>query len=178
MNDLKMPLAVLKPAMPLDAVIKPVDVGSLIYDINTSFNPLSSGFIFDYQVSEVRDGYVFLSLAVPEGMTNAFSAILQGMGGLFKFLDMKAKVKAAEKKAQARNVDPVAIAAREKSRAQFTKLCCSHYDKFIDAGHPVKDAIRLTNSALKAQEHPWAAYETVKLELQKAGRFRKKKEVN
>lgn len=161
----------------LAATAKPLDVGSLIYDAHTSFNPLSKDFMFDLEVSEIRDGYVVLSLALPEGMTRVFVSMLESMSGLFRFMDHKIKVAASVQKSQQRTIDP---AIRDHARDQqedFKKQACDLYDGFIAAGHSSAEALKLSNSALKAKNHPWASYDVIKSLIRSTGRFRKKKGV-
>ncbi len=154
-----------------------MDFGSLIYDTRTSFNPLSSQFMFDLDVSEVRDGYVVVSLAMPQGMTGAFAALLESAGALFKFMDMKVKTAAVVENVRKRMVDPVAKADADQARKEFTAEACSLFDSFVSQGHATSEAIRRTNLALKAKSHPWASYEIVRKLIGTTGRFRKKKGV-
>ena len=162
----------------MQAVSPPkLDVGALIYDTHTSFNPLSKEFMFDFEVSEIRDGYVVLSLALPEGMTRVFVAMLESMSGLFKFMDRKVKVAAAVEKSHQRTIDPAVKAHTDKAREDFKNKVCDLYDGFMVGGHSSAEAVKLTNSALRANNHPWTGYEVVKSLIGSTGRFRKKKEV-
>lgn len=155
-----------------------LDVGSLVYDTHTSFNPLSKEFMFDFEVSEIRDGYVVMSLALPEGMTRAFVAMLESMSGLFRFMDQKVKVAAAVQKSHQRTIDPAIREQVQDKQADFKKQACDLYDGFIAAGHSSAESVKLSNLALKAKSHPWASYEVVRSLIGSTGRFRKKKGVN
>jgi hypothetical protein len=154
-----------------------LDVGSLVYDTHTSFNPLSKEFMFDFEVSEIRDGYVVLSLALPEGMTRVFVSMLESMSGLFKFMDRKVKVAAAVQKSQQRTIDPAIREHVQDKQADFKNQACDLYDGFLAGGHSSAESLKLTNSALKAKNHPWASYDLVKSLIGSTGRFRKKKGV-
>ncbi len=150
-----------------------LDLGSVAYDVRKSFNPLAAECLIDFEVSAIRDGYVVLSFALPEGMTRVFVAMLESMAGLFKFMDLKIKAKSAEVKA----IDPDRKEYVRKAREQFTTDVCKLYDLFIKEGQPVNKAVSLTNFALKEKEHPWANLETVRRTIGATGRFRTKRGV-
>jgi hypothetical protein len=154
-----------------------LDIGPIIFDTHTSFNPLSKDFMFDFEVSEIRDGYVVLSLALPEGMVRVFAAMLESMSGLFKFMDRKVKIAATVEKSRQRTIDPAIKAFNDKARQDFKDKVGSLYNGFLDQGHTSAEAVKLTNSTLKAKNHPWAGYEMVKSVLSSTGQFKKKKEV-
>lgn len=45
-----------------------IDIENVICDMNRLFNPLHKDFILDYKVQAARDGYVLLTIALPDGM--------------------------------------------------------------------------------------------------------------
>jgi len=151
----------------------PIDVERFLYDANSLFNPLHKDFILDYHVSSVKDGNVYLSLAMPEGMTRVFMSLLESLTGLFRVIDIKAVSKAAQVKC----IDPAEIMARKERQDDFQSAVCSVFDDLIRQGVSVKDAIKQTNSTLKAQGSPWATYEVVSSVLRSSRRLRKKKGV-
>lgn len=150
-----------------------VDIERVLFDANSLFNPLHKDFILDYHVSTVKDGYVYLSLAMPEGMTRVFVSLLESLTGFFRCINVKAMSKAAQVKC----LDPAEILARKERQDDFQSACCSVFDDLISQGVSVKDAIKRTNSTLKAQGNPWATYEVVSSVLRSAKRLRKKKGV-
>lgn len=152
------------PASPLS-----VDIDRVLGDLNSSFNPLHRDFLLDFHVSGARDGYVFLTIALPEGMTRVFVSMLESMAGFFRFIDIKSRSAMSQAKAH----DPGRRLAVEKSQADFQDQVCALFDDFTRQGHDRKTAVRLTNSALKGQNHPWASYETITQVLRSSGRFRK-----
>lgn len=83
---------------PLPVVPFSADVDRLLFDLNSAFNPLHSGCQVDFHVSAVRDGYVHLSVALPEGMTRAYVTLLESLGGLFRCIDTKSRSASAQSK--------------------------------------------------------------------------------
>jgi hypothetical protein len=150
----------------------PVDISRVMFDLNSTFNPLHPDCAVDFHVSGAKDGYVFLSIALPEGMTRAFVTLLESLVGLVRVIDVKSRAAIAQKKAAM--VDPAELKKREDRQAAFRKRVCSLFDDFIAEGLEVNDAVKRTNQALKAKNHPWATYEMVKSTLRASGRFRKK----
>lgn len=146
-----------------------VDIDRLLYDLNSTFNPLGRNPSLSFQVSRVQDGCVFLSVALPEGMTRAFVSFLESMQGLIRCIDIKSRAAAAEGKI----VDAAENERREDLQAAFREEVCSLFDGFISQGHESKEAVKLTNKALKGKNHPWANYEAVSSVLRAEGRFRK-----
>lgn len=85
---------------------------------------------------------------------------------------MEQKSKSAKAEAKAKVHDPVKIDRQKKFEADFVKKVLSTYDGFISQGIPVKKAISMTNSALKAKSHPWAVYHITFDTLRAYGRFK------
>ncbi len=149
----------------------PLDMGRILVDLNTSFNPLHPEFMLDYHVSEAREGYVYLSIALPEGMTKAFMTFLESMCGFFHFIDIKARSAVAVDKA----VNHADLAERQKAQDLFRLQVCDLFDSFTSQGIDTKSAVRLTNASLKAKNHPWASHAVILDVLRSAGKFRTRK---
>jgi hypothetical protein len=147
------------------------DVDRLTLDLNSAFNPLHPGCQVSFQVTGVKDGYVVLSVALPEGMTRAYVALLESLGGLFRCLDIKSRSAVSQVKAY----DLAERTAVSDRATAFSKKVVALFDDFIAKGNTVLDSTKLTNRALKAESHPWATYEVVAMVLRKAGKFRKKR---
>lgn len=151
------------------AALPSFDVGKLILNLNSAFNPLHHDCLVDYHIARVGNGYVHLTFALPEGMTRVFITLLESLSGLFRIIDTKTR----SVKAQGREIDLAERERVETAQTDFVDQACSLYDKFIEDRHPMNDAVKLTNSALKAMNHPWATYEVVLNTLRKAGKLRK-----
>lgn len=146
------------------------DVAGLVFSAASMFDPLRSEHLVDFQVSQVKDGYVFLTVALPEGITRPFIAMLDSMTHFMRFLDHKTKIAKAE--AKATTVDVKETERRNLAHDLFNKKVCKLYDGFIESGHSVPEAIKFTNSTLKAKKEPWASYTIVESVLRAQGRFR------
>jgi hypothetical protein len=151
----------------------PFDLDGVLCQLNSAFNPLHRDFMLDFHISGARDGYVYLSIALPEGMTRVFVSLLESLHGFARFMDIKARSAVSQDKAKF--VDHVELQRREKVHAEFSQQVCFLYDGFLGQGYPTKEAVKMTNSALKAKNHPWATHDIVLKVLRSAGRFRKKK---
>lgn len=147
------------------------DIQRILYDTNSTFNPLHQESLFECQPAGVLDGRVLLNIALPCDMTRFFLAFMESMTGFFRIMDLKARSAAA----QADCVDPVAIAARNDSKRKYVEQVCSVFDDFIASGHSLNDAVKRTNLALKTQNHPWATYSLVSSVLRSEGKLRKNK---
>jgi len=155
------------PALP--GMPSPIDIDRLLYDLNSTFNPLGRNPSLSFHVTGVQDGCVCLSVALPEGMTRAFVCLLESLQGLVRCIDVKSRAAAAEGKI----VDPSERERRERFQTDFRDEVCSLFDDFISQGHESREAVKLTNKALKVKNHPWATHEAVSSVLRAAGRFRK-----
>lgn len=147
------------------------DLERVTHELSTSFNPLHTEFRLSYQVIESRDGFNLVTLALPDGMTRAFITFLESMALVFRSIDVKSK----SAQAQAKIHDPEEIGKREQNHAEFVQVVCSLFDQFTSQGCTVNEAVKRTNSTLKAQSHPWACYDTVLNVLRKERRFRRRK---
>jgi hypothetical protein len=147
------------------------DIRRLIYDANTIFNPLHKESLFECKAVGVRDGFVLYNLALPCDMSRFFMSLMESMVGFFRVLDIKSRSAAAE----SRCIDPEVIEKRKKASREYTETVCSLFDGFVAEGRSMNDSIKLTNSALKAENHPWATYGLVSGTLRTAGKLRKNK---
>lgn len=145
------------------------DVERMMFNISGTFNPLHDEYALDYRVQRVQGGYVVLSIAMPEGMIKAFVSLLQSLHGFFRFAELKERVSKYEEKA----VSPAEVEKRRKNQTEFEQEVCRIFDELVGMGVDQKQAVKLTNQALKAQKHPWATHDTVTGVLRSAGRFRK-----
>ncbi len=146
-----------------------IDIENVICDMNRLFNPLHKDFILDYKVQAARDGYVLLTIALPDGMIKVFASMLESMSGFFHFMHIKSKSVKASNAA----FEPSEILRREQFHNDFLEKVCVLFDGFVQDGHSDKESVRLTNSAMKEQNHPWACYDTIMRLLRSTGRFRK-----
>jgi len=147
------------------------DFERVTHELSTSFNPLHSDYCLAYQVIESRDGFNLVTLALPDGMTRSFITFLESMALVFRSIE----VKSLSAKAQAKIHDPEEIGKRDQNHAEFVQVVCTLFDQFTSQGCTVNEAVKRTNSTLKAQSHPWACYDTVLNVLRKERRFRRQK---
>lgn len=145
------------------------DIEQVILDMNRTFNPLHKDFMLEYQVQAASNGYVILSIALPEGMIRVFTSMLESMSGFFRYMHIKAK----SAKASVNACQPSELQRREKLKAEYREQVFSLFDDFRMKGHTITESIKLTNSALKRVSHPWATYDIVSSTLRSSGRLRK-----
>lgn len=146
----------------------PVEYSLTLFDLASAFNPLRSGCLIDYQVTSVRDGVAIFSVAMPDGMVNAFASMLESQVELFKLIDNKQKVKAAESRVFSLD----ALNERQQYRDGYERLIVETFDRLFTSGVSRSDAISATNKSLKQQGHPWANYDNVQRVLRASGRMR------
>jgi hypothetical protein len=104
-------------------------------------------------------------------MTKAFVSFLESMTVFFRVLDIKSRSAAAQAKVHSsEEVGKVA-----DLQAAFREEVLSLFDGFVSQGLDAKEAVKRSNFALKAQNNPWATYETVLSVVRAAGRLRKKR---
>ncbi|MFQ5735456.1 MAG: hypothetical protein ACE5GY_01165 [Thermodesulfobacteriota bacterium] len=116
------------------------------------------------------NGMVEVSLTIPEGLLKSFTQLLGTLEGFFTHVSWKTHVA----KENARAYCAEEIEKRKRFTEDFTSEVLNIFDGLIKDGLPVKKAISATNRAMKEREHPYACYDLVYRELQKAGRFRRK----
>ena len=148
-----------------------VDTSRLVNDAASSFNPLHPGCLVDYHVSAPRDGFVMVTVALPDGMLRAFVALLDSLTGLVRFIDHKGRAAASS----ARAIDLDAVAERERVESEIRATVEKVFDGHREAGASVLDALKWTNRDLKAQGHRWASYLVVQSILSPSGRLRFKR---
>ena len=146
----------------------PVDSQRLVFDLSQTFNPLADGFGLDLQVSPARDGYVCVSVALPEGMTRAFVALLDSLHGLVRIVDGKSRAAFAGSRA----LDLSLIEERRQQRDSYTSRVCSLFDQLREQGQSMNEAVKAVNRQMKSERHPWATFDLVKEELRRNGRLR------
>ena len=154
------------------APVLEIDMAATLYDLTTSFNPLHKDALIDYQVRSINASQICMSVVMPKGMLIAFSTLLESMGGFFRVVSHRAKASEASRKVH----DLSAIEARDKHISSFTTDTLRIFDGFVRAGNDKKTAVRLTNSALKEQQSPYATLYIVEKVLRSAGRLRKNKQ--
>lgn len=146
-----------------------VDIEQVVFDMNRIFNPLHKDFILDYKVQASRDGYVLLTIAMPDGMTRAFASMLESMSVFFKYMQNRIKVD----KSVSSDIDSKELLRRQMNRDEFQDKVCQIFDSLLVQGHSTREAVRLTNVTLKEQDHPWACYDNVIQTLRSLGCLRK-----
>lgn len=156
---------------PIPAEFAVADINRLLFDLNSAFNPLHPGCQVDFHVSAVKDGYVFLSVALPEGMTRAYVTLLESLNGMIRCMDVKSRAVAAQSRVHDVNEreDIDARIAAHKAKV------VARYDGYIADGCDPAEATKRTNASFKCEKHPWASYEVTKQILREAGKFRKRK---
>jgi len=75
-----------------------VDIGRVINNLNSAFNPLHRDCQIDYKVAGAREGFICLLIVLPEGMTKAFISMLESMRGLFHCIDNKSRSAVAQER--------------------------------------------------------------------------------
>lgn len=155
----------------------PFDVSSVLYDANSAFNPLHNECLLDYQVADLRDGFVLVSIAMPEGMTKVFATMLESLSGFFRVLDRRSKSVAAEQRAYRQATCLDELERRQRLKDDFAILVLNLFDQFRASGLNANEAVRRTNLALKEQNHPWANHHTVLGVIRASGRLRTKRGV-
>lgn len=148
-----------------------VDIERVIYDLNRTFNPLHRDQIFQFRVLGVRDGYAFVTFALPVGMTRAFTSLLESLYGLFRFVDFKAKCQAREDQP----LSPAEVFDTLERQELFRNDVLRIFDELVSQGVEVKEAVKRTNRAMKEQKHPWATHDLVSRVLSSSGRFKKRR---
>jgi hypothetical protein len=157
-------------ASPIPTEFAVADINRLLFDLNSAFNPLHPGCQVNFQVSTVKDGYVFLSVALPEGMTRAYVTLLESLNGMIRCMDVKSRAVAAQVKVHDIQEREDIEARMEAHKAKVVL----RYEGYLADGCDQAEAIRRTNASLKCEKHPWASYDLTKQILREAGKFRKR----
>lgn len=143
---------------------------ALYGQISRGFDPLHRDAFLDVKVTAAKDGYVLLTVALPEGMTRGFMTFLDAMHGLMRCADQQAMRALRE----AAPLDVQAMQQAEQRATDFRTTICARYDELAGQGVAAAEAVKRINAELKAQGHPWAGHEAVRTILSAAGRFRKR----
>ena len=104
----------------------PADSRSLVGEIARTFDPLRPDSEIEFQVSEVREGFVCLSIVLPVGLTRTFVGLLDSLHGLVRLIDTKTRHSMAAFKAS----DLAEVAKREEARNAFAQRVCEVFDQF------------------------------------------------
>jgi hypothetical protein len=151
------------------AALFPSRLKHFVGENSCGFDPLHRDSFVNLRVNSLRDGNVCLSVVIPETMTRGFVTFLESMLGLMKTADRQAiaAVRAA------RPVDLAELQQLRDFQKNFTDLVCETFESLIGQGIEKKEAIKQTNTLLKAKSHPWANHETIRQILSAEGKLRK-----
>lgn len=156
-------------ARPVQAHPLPERFQALYGQISQGFDPLHRETFLDVKVTPARDGYVLLTVALPEGLTRGFVTFLDAMHGLMRCADQQA-VKA---KRAAAPLDLDKLEEAQQRTDAFKAEVCTRFDQLTNQGVTKAEAIKKVNTQFKAEGHPWAGHEVIRSILSKAGRLRK-----
>ena len=154
---------------PVQAHPLPERFQALYGEISRGFDPLHRDSFLDVNVTAAKDGYVLLSVAIPETLLRGFVIFLDSMHGLMRCADQQA-LKALRAAAP---LDLQAVEQAERRGAEFRDGICSRFDTLSRQGVSAAEAVKMINAELKAKGHPWAGHEVVRSTLSKAGKFRR-----
>lgn len=143
--------------------------GFRLLHTGNAFDLLHDGCMVDYRITGSNESHVFLAIALPHGTQRHFVHLLESLAGFFHILDGKERSQLAQVKARSPEQDQEA----EKNLAERTAEVCTLFDNFTSQGLTRNDAVKLTNSTLKASGKVWSTHEVVSWLLRKAGRFRR-----
>jgi hypothetical protein len=146
-----------------------VNMDTLLYNISSSFNPLHRDCLIDYHVKAVNPSQVCMSVVMPNEMLQSFSILMESLGGFFRVVNIKSRSSRASLKAH----DLDEISDRDERIRLFRSEVCTLFEGFINQGCDKNEAIKRTNSSLKAQSNPWASWQVVENVLRSEGCLRK-----
>lgn len=161
-------------ASPVKAHPLPDRFQALYGEISRGFDPFHRDSFLDVKVTAAKDGYVLLSVALPEGMTRGFVTFLDAMLGLMRCADQHA-VRAVR---ECRPVDLQEVEHAAQRGDDFRATICARFDDLTRQGVAPADAVKRINADLKAKGHPWAGHEMVRSVLSQAGKFRRNPQGN
>lgn len=124
--------------------------------------------MLDVSNAVFKDGMVEVSITIPHGLLKSFVQLMGSLEGFFKHVSYKTRL--AKEKADAKS--PEEIERRATFRKDFYADVVRVYDEFLAQGLESKEAVKATNKALKAQEHPWANDYLVRKVLSESGKFK------
>lgn len=146
-----------------------VDMDVLLGDISRAFNPLHRDCLLSYHVKAISPEQVCMSVAMPADMLKSFTTLLESLGGFYRVVNYRTRSTMAEIKSH----DLAEIAAGKDRIESFTNEVCMIFDELLKSGLDRRTALKQTNSALKAQNNPYATYYIVEKTLRATGRLRK-----
>lgn len=103
-----------------------------------------------------------------QGAPRSLLAMFDVLGGAVRSIDQKLKLAEATVKAYAPESQERAAKTEKRLMAEASRL----FDGFLSQGLDAKTALSRTNEALKASDFPWTSYETTRVMLRRAGRFK------
>lgn len=148
-----------------------INIGELLYNVNSAFNPLHKDCLVDYHVEAISHCQVSLTVVLPNEMLNCFAQLLESMGGLFRVMNGKARSSSAE----LRVYDLEEVNSKHDAVYGFRREVCSLYDEFMSKGLGKTESIKQTNMTLKAAGSPWASLFLVEKVLREEGKLKSRK---
>ena len=139
------------------------------YSFSSPFNTLNHPGEIDFQVEGYVKGRVRLQVDLPEELLRGFVHFFEGAYELFRTTSRRTRFLQAVENAH----DSSEQQRREDFKAEFDRKVCEVFDDLIKQGVPPVEAIKRTNQALKAENHPHASYDVVTSRLRALGRLKK-----
>ena len=115
------------------------DLFQSLYGQISGFDTFSRDSFLDFEVTAAKDGYVLLSVAIPETMTRGFVSFLYSMHNLMRCADQQA----------VRELRPVYVQEVElaqKRNDDFRIKICSRFYELIRQGVLVSDAVMIISN--------------------------------
>jgi hypothetical protein len=148
----------------------PVEHDQMHRDV--TFNGLDTPGHIDVQVAGFHQGLVQLSVVLPEELLNGFVQFFEGSFELFKASARKTRYLRIQQNVHKKADDLSERERIQKLQEDFDKKVCSIFDALRREGVGVREAIKKTNSALKAENYPHSTYELVICHLRAVGKLR------
>ncbi len=127
--------------------------------------------LFDFKVSNYRDGLVTLTVDLPAPMLNAFVGLLDSLCDSFRFLQHKTKIL----KAQAVVANTFEAAKREKMNDDYKAVVLEAFDLFVAGGNSFRESIKKTRDYLNKYKGFALINYDIELIARAAGRLSKRK---
>lgn len=119
---------------------------------------------------EYKDGIAVVTFEIPQAIFPEFNNFLSSLLGVFKYSQIKAKHKHAEKKVESEKFHQV----RERQYENFVKSVLSKYDAAVASGLSVRESINKVKSVILKTGVYVTCYQ-IELVCRSNGRFRKRK---
>ena len=132
------------------------------------FHPSLPDDLLRFESAKCSNGFVALTITLPEGLLKSYLNILTSLTDFVRFLSLKAKIAQDIKT----SVSPHEVAKRQEFKSSYIKQVCFVFDDFIKKGVPARKAISETNKALKNQGHVWADYYLTEHTLRQEGKLK------